>query len=149
MNVKLVEATKDDFPAIVSFLKDMDEELGALDLDEDELKQVVSGSLDDQVHWFLFKDEAGKAFGTCHMQAIFNYWRKKKRFLIAGFYIAPAYRGKGYFNALNKQIDDWAKAHNGLRLYAFIHEDNKKSRQGFESIGMDAKDYMLYSKSLA
>ena len=140
----LVEAASDDASVITAFLQNMSDELEEFtSFNISAVKANVIASFNENVHWFLFHDETGTPFGTCHLQSLHNYWRSEKRFYLGGFYIAPSHRGTGRFKDINQQLRDWATSHNGVQIYAHIHEDNKKSLQTFESVGLSKIEYAL------
>ncbi|MGE4352211.1 MAG: GNAT family N-acetyltransferase [Bdellovibrionales bacterium] len=143
MSLTMREAVETDVETIVSLLEEMQNELQALAFDRAAFMDSVRDSLKENVTWFLFADETGKIFGTCHLQSLHNYWRRERRFYLGGFYIAPSHRGKGYFKEINKRLEDWAKAHNGVEIYAHIHQDNEKSLKTFESVGLIDIKYQL------
>jgi RimJ/RimL family protein N-acetyltransferase len=139
----LKQATEDDVDSLVGFLMEMQNELRELDLDPVVTRQSILNGLKENVFWFLFVDEAGKAFGTCYLQSLHNYWRVERRYYLGGFYIAPSHRGQGHFRVLNGLLKDWAESHDGIQIYCHIHEDNIKSLQSFASVGVEATEYNL------
>lgn len=137
------EAPKDEIPVIVDLLRDMQDELHALPFDKAAYTDSITESFDENVVWFLFRDENNEIFGTCYMQSVHNYWRREKRYYLGGFYIKPSHRGQGRFRAVNEQLKTWAHAHNGIEIYAHIHQDNEKSLNTFASAGLGNIGYLL------
>lgn len=140
----LKEATAQDADTILGLLAEMIDELKEFTAEPAVVRDSVTNSFEQNVHWFLFVDAAsGKIFGTCHLQSVFNYWRREKRFYLGGFFIQPEFRGTGAFKALFNQLRAWAEAHDGVQIYAHIHEDNHKSRAVFKSVGVEPVEYNL------
>lgn len=140
----LVEAGPNDIDVIVGFLSKMQAELKEFDWDESVARESVTRSFDERVHWFLFKDEQGRFFGTCHLQSIHNYWRLKKRYYLGAFFIAKEHRGAGRLRDLYGQLKVWSKEHNGTALLSFIHDDNERSIKAFRSVGLKPIEYRNY-----
>lgn len=140
---KIKLAALEDVPIIVGLLGQMQTELDELDFDSDVVSQSVERSLSEHVHWFLFLDEHNAPFGTCHLQSVHNYWSMKRRYYLGGFYIAPTHRKQGRFRSIYDQLEEWAKDHDGSQIYCHIHQDNKKSLQTFDSVGIKKIEYAL------
>ncbi len=140
---KIKLAISEDVPTIVTLLGQMQRELNEVDFDFDVVSQSVTRSLSEHVHWFLFIDENNTPFGTCHLQSVHNYWSMKRRYYLGGFYIADTHRQQGRFRSICGQLEDWAKIHDGSQIYCHIHQDNKKSLQTFDSVGIKIIEYAL------
>ncbi len=137
------EASWEQVDRIVSFLSDMQVELEEFTLDRDVAKNAVRSAMQENVQWFLFKDEKGDPFGTCYLQSVHNYWRKGRRFYLGAFYISPPYRKKGRFKKINALLKKWATAHDGVQIYAHIHKDNAKALATFASVDVTPINYVL------
>ena len=143
MTTKVREATEEDVDTIVSFLADMQEEVQEIEIRPEITKASISRALKENVFWFLFIDENGQPFGTCHLQSVHAYWRTQKRYYLGGFYIAPSHRGQGRFREINKLLRTWVVDHDGVQIYAHIHKDNQKSLKAFETAGLESTEYLL------
>ncbi|MDD3181721.1 MAG: GNAT family N-acetyltransferase [Alphaproteobacteria bacterium] len=143
MTVTIREATQQDVTTIVDFLEVMQDELQALAFDKQAFTNSVSQSLKENVVWFLFIDEKGETFGTCHLQSLHNYWRMERRFYCGGFYIKMTHRGRGHFREINDLLKDWATEHDGVEIYGHIHNKNEKSLQTFKTAGFNDIGYSL------
>lgn len=142
-SVILTETCKDDADVIAGFLVAMQQELGEFNIEKESTRHIVAASMDEYVHWFLFKDNNGQFFGTCHLQSVHNYWREGRRYYLGAFYIAPSHRKKGYFRCLNSQLKDWAIRHNGVQIYMHIHKDNMLSLGAFKAVGVSITEYAM------
>lgn len=140
------EAAIGDIETIVSLMFEMQEEIKELSLDRKIVEKSITDSMNENVHWFLFLDEAQNIFGTCYMQSVHNYWRIEKRYYRGGFYIKKEYRKQGHYRHLNNQLETWARAHNGVQIYAHIHKDNKQSLNAANAVGLEEIDYKLCAK---
>lgn len=140
---KLKLATTHDVDKIVSLLKNMQEEIKELQLDDNVVRQSVLRSINEHVYWFLFEDEHQNVFGTCYLQSVHNYWSIKRRYYLGGFYIAPSHRKQGRFKELNKLLKNWAIEHDGVQIYCHIHEDNNHSLKSFETADILPTEYRL------
>lgn len=138
----LKHATINDVDEIANLLVQMGQERGEFGVDENLFKETVCQSFAEGVHWFLF-EQNGKRVGTCHIQSVFNYWRKDKRFYLGGFYLVPELRGTGLFKKLYQELEAWVKQHGGVQIYCHIHEDNDKSLNSFGRMGMQGCEYKL------
>lgn len=146
MTCHIKNATRDDAPALARYLKAMQDEIqeqGEISLAY--LTQSVTESFALPVHWFLFADETGAPFGTCHLVSVYNYWRPDKRFYIGGFFIDPRERGKGRVREIYPQLRAWAEANDGYELYAHIHKDNEQSKAAFGGAGLKELPWRLFS----
>lgn len=140
---KIKIAISEDVPIIVTLLRQMQTELNEVDFDSDVVSQSVDRSLTEHVHWFLFIDEDNVPFGTCHLQSVHNYWSIKRRYYLGGFYITKTHRKQGRFRSIYTQLEDWAKTHDGSQIYCHIHQNNEKSLQTFDSVGVKKIEYAL------
>ncbi len=79
--VSLEEATLDDMDTIIHYLHLMNDEIYQDEFEEDVTRQAVMPALeeDSDAHWFLFRTEDSKTFGTCYIAPLYNYWPIKKR----------------------------------------------------------------------
>jgi L-amino acid N-acyltransferase YncA len=144
--VHLREAHANETEQVVRLLTAMQAELGEIELQPEVVQASVSRSFSEGVHWFLFVDAQQEVFGCCHLQSVHKYWSLKRRYYLGGFYIQPTHRKKGYFRALNDQLQAWATANDGTSIYAHIHEANNKSLSAFSSVGLEACEYKLCHK---
>lgn len=148
MHSRLVEVTHSDVAVVVSLLHDMQQEVAEVGFDEHIYTQAITQSLAENVAWFLFYDENNVPFGTCYLQSVHNYWRMEKRFYLGGFYIAPSYRGQGRFKEIYAQLAGWVNLHGGIQIYAHIHQDNQKSLDVFNAVGLEPIEYKLCAAML-
>jgi GNAT superfamily N-acetyltransferase len=77
-------------------------------------------------------------------------WRNGLFWWIQSVYVRPAWRRRGVYAALHRQVEDEARADPeccGLRLY--VERDNAPAMATYRAMGMDETDYRLYESDFS
>ncbi len=140
-------ATREDIPLIVDFMLSMQEEIKETPLEKSSLIKRLERTF-DKVTWFIFLDEKGVPFGNVYAEDQYVYFSDGKRYYLGGMYIAPDFRGKGYFKQVHGLVESWLKEQGGERLNLRVHVGNERSKRSVASIGFYEFDYRNYMKKL-
>jgi GNAT superfamily N-acetyltransferase len=87
----------------------------------------------------------GRVVGTTMLTYELTDWRDGVIWWLQSVFIEPEQRRHGVFRAIYRHIEALARAHSdvrGLRLY--VHRDNARAMQTYESLGMEKAGYELY-----
>jgi GNAT superfamily N-acetyltransferase len=87
----------------------------------------------------------GRVVGTTMLTYELTDWRDGVIWWLQSVFIEPEHRRHGVFRAIYRHIEALAREHpdvRGLRLY--VHRDNARAMQTYESLGMEKAGYELY-----
>jgi len=147
MTAKIKIAAREDIPRVADFLLAMQDEIQEVGLERESLVKNLGDNFGN-VTWFLFLDENDVPFGTKYAEKHNAYWSDKFRYYLGGMYIAPAFRGKGYYRQIMDQVEEWAKKQGAGELFAMTAAENERSAKALQSTGLLGYDYKNHMKRI-
>ena len=89
-----------------------------------------------------------KVVGTCMVTTEWSDWRDGLFWWIQSVYVKAEFRKQGIYTAMYKKIRELADDEPdvcGFRLY--VEKENTIAQKTYESLGMQATDYLLYEST--
>jgi GNAT superfamily N-acetyltransferase len=146
VNITVRDATRDDIDAIVGYNQRLAQETEGKSLDPAVIGAGVRRGFANPALCRYFVAEAdGRVVGTTMLTYELTDWRDGVIWWLQSVYIEPEHRRHGVFRAIYRHIEALAREHpdvRGLRLY--VHRDNARAMQTYESLGMEKAGYELY-----
>jgi GNAT superfamily N-acetyltransferase len=131
---------------LVRFNAAMARETEGKALDLDRLRNGVAGLFQDSSRGFyLVAEMAGQVVGQLLITAEWSDWRNAYFWWIQSVYVAPDYRRRGVYRALDTYVRTEAQKRGdicGIRLY--VDRDNHVAQQVYTSLGMAQSHYDMY-----
>ena len=117
----------------------------------DTLRAGVRAVLDNAaLGFYLLAEIGGRPAGQLLITAEWSDWRNAWFWWIQSVYVAPEFRRRGVYRALEAEVRQQALAAGnicGLRLY--VDRDNRAAQQVYVSLGMSLSHYDLYEVEFA
>ena len=143
LEIRVRRAIPDDLDTVVGFNAALAWESEGKTLDLQRLRTGVTAVVnrEDLGSYFMAETE-GQVVGQLLITTEWSDWRNGYFWWIQSVYVAPGYRRRGVYRALDGHVR--AQAHQrgdvcGLRLY--VDRDNHVARQVYASLGMQASQY--------
>lgn len=139
------KAAASDAAIIAKFNIELAWETEALRLEPDCIAAGVQRLLQDSSKGFYYVCELdGKVVGQVMVTFEWSDWRNANIWWLQSVFVDPAYRGRGVFAALFRQVEKLAREGQdicGLRLY--MHETNTRARSAYHKLGMTETKYRV------
>lgn len=117
----------------------------------DTLRAGIRAALDNAaLGFYLLAEIDGRPAGQLLITAEWSDWRNAWFWWIQSVYVAPEFRRRGVYRALEGQVRQQALAAGnvcGLRLY--VDRDNRAAQQVYVNLGMALSHYDLYEREFA
>ncbi len=140
-----------DLDTLTQFNAAMASETENKTLAADTLRRGVQAVLDDPVRGFYLVAEIdARPAGQLLITTEWSDWRNAWFWWIQSVYVAPEFRRRGIYRALEQQVRQAALAAGnvcGLRLY--VDRDNRAAQQVYVNLGMTPSNYDLYEVEFA
>jgi ribosomal protein S18 acetylase RimI-like enzyme len=139
------EARREDAEFLVHGNAAMALETERLSLDLDRLRDGVHAVFDDGRAVYYVAEVGGQRAGMMMITGEWSDWRNGAFWWIQSVFVEPAFRGRGVFQALYRNVESLAKTKPdvcGLRLYVENH--NSRAQRTYEQVGMRCTAYQLY-----
>jgi len=140
------KAVAADAAIITKFNIDLAFETEALHLEPACISAGVQALLKDSAKGSYFVAELdGKVVGQVMITFEWSDWRNSNIWWLQSVFVDPAYRGRGVFAALFRQVEKLARGGEeicGLRLY--MHEANTRARSAYHRLGMTETKYRVF-----
>lgn len=140
-------AHRDDAPVIASFNRAMALETEAKALDLSTVLAGVIAVFDRAERGFYRVAEIDGEVVACLLVTYeWSDWRDADWWWLQSVYVQPAYRGKGLFGRMYRELRGLAQATPrvcGLRLY--VETGNKPAQAVYEQLGMVTESYGIYA----
>jgi ribosomal protein S18 acetylase RimI-like enzyme len=97
--------------------------------------------------FYLIAEDDGISVGTLMVTFEWSDWRNGRFWWIQSVYVDTAYRRRGIYSALHREIRQQAAADPqgcGIRLY--VEKDNRSAQATYQHLGMVETDYLLYEE---
>jgi len=95
--------------------------------------------------YLIAEDTQQTVAGTCMVTMEWSDWRDGLFWWVQSVYVKPEYRKQGVYSAMYNRIRELADKEPdvyGFRLY--VEKDNLIAQKTYESLGMQATDYIMY-----
>lgn len=146
VNITVRDATTADIDAIVGYNQRLAQETEGKSLAPDVISAGVRrGFASPEMCRYFVAEADGRVVGTTMLTYELTDWRDGVIWWLQSVFIEPDFRRHGVFRAIYRHIEAMARKHpdvRGLRLY--VHRDNARAMQTYESLGMEKAGYELY-----
>ena len=140
-----------DLDTLTRFNMAMASETENKTLAADTLRRGVQAVLDDAGRGFYLVAEIdARPAGQLLITTEWSDWRNAWFWWIQSVYVAPQFRRRGIYRALEQQVQQAALAAGnvcGLRLY--VDRDNRTAQKVYVNLGMTPSNYDLYELEFA
>ena len=140
-----------DLDTLTQFNAAMASETENKTLPADTLRRGVQAVLDDPGRGFYLVAEIdARPAGQLLITTEWSDWRNAWFWWLQSVYVAPEFRRRGIYRALEQQVRQAALAAGnvcGLRLY--VDRDNHTAQQVYVNLGMTPSNYDLYEMEFA
>lgn len=95
--------------------------------------------------YYLVAEHDAHVVGSLMVTSEWSDWRNGLFWWIQSVYIRKEWRRQGIYRRLYDTVKTLAEQHGnicGYRLY--VEKDNTKAQQTYQSLGMEATDYLIY-----
>lgn len=121
------------------------------ELDAEVLARGVAAVFDDPRRGFYLVAEIDESVVACLMITFeWSDWRDNLFWWVQSVYVDPAHRGRGVYRTLYRAAKRMAAETGGVcgfRLY--VERDNARAQKTYQSLGMNATNYLMYEELLA
>ena len=135
-----------DLETLVSFNAAMARETEDKNLNDATLRAGVAAALrDESLGFYLIAEIGGEPAGQLLITTEWSDWRNGCFWWIQSVYVAPRFRRRGVYRALERRVrQDAGTAGNvcGLRLY--VERANHRAQQVYVNLGMSRSHYDMY-----
>ena len=140
-----------DLDSLTRFNAAMAAETEGKALAADTLRAGIRAALDNPaLGFYLLAEIDGRPAGQLLITAEWSDWRNAWFWWIQSVYVAPEFRRRGVYRALERRVRQQALAAGnicGLRLY--VDRDNRAAQQVYVNLGMALSHYDLYEVEFA
>jgi GNAT superfamily N-acetyltransferase len=141
------EAGPSDRESLVAASRAMAAETEGLDLDPATLRAGTEAVLAAPGRGFYLVAEApgGAVVGQLMVTTEWSDWRCGWFWWIQSVYVQPAWRGRGVYRALHREVERRARARGdvaGLRLY--VAEGNRGAQAVYRAVGLAPAEYRMF-----
>lgn len=149
-SIKVRRAGPPDLPWLVQFNASMARETEGKALDPATLEQGVTAVLEREgLGFYLLAEVADRAAGQLLVTTEWSDWRNAYFWWIQSVYVAPQYRRRGVYRALDQWVRAEARQQGnvcGVRLY--VDRDNLTAQRTYQGLGMSPSRYDMYELDL-
>ena len=139
-------ATSSDLDTVVTFNAAMAQETESRQLELGLLRAGVDAVLrDDSRGFYLVAEAEGQVVGQLLVTTEWSDWRNAFFWWIQSVYVAPLYRRRGVYRALDAYLGAEARRRGdvcGLRLY--VARTNRVAQRVYANLGMSRSHYDMY-----
>ena len=139
-------AIDSDLETIVGFNASMARETEDKILDPERLRPGVAAVLgDDRLGFYLVAEIEGRVVGQLMITTEWSDWRNAYFWWIQSVYVAPDFRRRGVYRALDGHVRTEARKRPdvcGLRLY--VDRDNRVAQAVYAGLDMQQSNYDMY-----
>lgn len=149
LDIIVEKATIADLKTIADFQIKMAWETEQLHLPPNTVKAGVEKMFNSpQQGFYLVARQDNKVIGSLLVQNEWSDWRNGGVWWLHSVYIPPAYRKKGIFRRMFREVEQLAHQNHvaGLRLY--VDKTNKAAMNVYKQQGMSGDHYALFEKML-
>ncbi len=144
--IEVRRAGLSDLDTLVSFNAAMAFETEDKGLDEEKLRSGVLAALNNEtLGFYLLAEIDGRTTGQLMITTEWSDWRNAYFWWIQSVYVAPEFRRRGVYRALDRQVREDAQAAGdvcGIRLY--VERTNHRAQQVYVNLGMSRSHYDMY-----
>lgn len=150
MRISVRTAVREDGDAIAAFNIAMADETEEITLAREVALPGALAVFDDPKLGFYLVAEAGAAVvGSLMITYEWSDWSNAMYWWIQSVYVAPGYRRKGVYRALNDRIIEMAREDGGVRgIKLYVYEDNAGAKATYESMGMERAHHAIYEMAV-
>ena len=145
-SIRIRRATPSDLEDVVGFNSAMAQETEDKTLDLSRLRSGVAAVLQrEALGFYLLAEIEGRVVGQLLITSEWSDWRNGFFWWIQSVYVAPEYRRRGVYRALDGYVQAEAlRLGNicGVRLY--VDRDNWVAHRVYSSLGMSHSHYDMY-----
>jgi GNAT superfamily N-acetyltransferase len=149
-SIKVRRASPPDLPCLVQFNASMARETEGKTLDPPTLERGVTAVLEREgLGFYLLAEVADQAAGQLLVTTEWSDWRNAYFWWIQSVYVAPQYRRRGVYRALDQWVRAEARQQGnvcGVRLY--VDRDNLTAQRTYQGLGMSPSRYDMYELDL-
>ena len=146
MQLTIRDARLEDAPVIADYNAALARESENLELDPSLLLEGVRAVLNDAAKGaYLLAEDGGRPVGQLMLTYEWSDWRNGTFWWIQSVFVEPAYRRRGVFRALYREVHERARNNPsvcGLRVY--VVDSNRRARSVYENMGMAPTQYRMY-----
>jgi GNAT superfamily N-acetyltransferase len=138
-----------DQAAIAEFNTRLAWETERLQLDPPTIAAGVLAVLNDGSHGVYFVAEAeGQLIGQCSVTYEWSDWRNGDLWWLQSVYVDAAWRGRGVFRELFREVERTALAAGAVGLRLYVEEHNTGAQATYRRHGMEKTHYLMFEKGL-
>ncbi|MEE4115321.1 MAG: GNAT family N-acetyltransferase [Marinilabiliaceae bacterium] len=145
MEIKILEACRNDAETIIDFQQKMAVETEGMVLDPIIISSGVNAVFKDpsKGRYYIAADN-NKVVASLLITYEWSDWRNSYIWWFQSVYVLPEYRRKGIFSRMYDFIKYLALSNKvaGLRLY--VESDNRTAMKTYEAMGMNGDHYKLF-----
>jgi GNAT superfamily N-acetyltransferase len=108
------------------------------------LKGVKAILSDKQKGFYIVAEDKGTVIGQLMITFEWSDWRGRMIWWLQSVFVEPAWRKKGVFKALLKDIKKRAIKAKVMDLRLYVHTSNKKAMSVYKGTGFSKKPYFIY-----
>lgn len=145
-DITIRKATMDDVDSLVAFNQAMALETEGKKLDQDTLRNGVSGLIaKPEYGYYLVAEQGSRIVAGLLVTYEWSDWRNGLFWWIQSVYVLPDCRRQGLYKALYLEVKRLAEDKPevcGFRLY--VEKENEVAQQTYQNLGMRECDYYMY-----
>jgi ribosomal protein S18 acetylase RimI-like enzyme len=148
--IRIRDAVRDDIDTLVEFNRQMARETEGKQLDKTILTAGVKAVFNNHAHGFYLVAEVdGTIAGSLLVTTEWSDWRNGVFWWIQSVYVAPAFRRKGVYRSLYREVRERAGRSSqvcGCRLY--VERENHTAQATYKYLGMKDTGYRVFEEMI-